>query len=136
MTKKQKKELRKYTPGTPAYVYFHGCYYSEVGLSPCAKLDPKYGGYSGILAFKIASLLRGDEKQEKPTLFNRELIPGNSRFTCRCCVHRQVWIGKDCGIEGDQAKAYFKFPLKEVLPTKIAHKQIAHFCPFLKRDNI
>jgi len=62
MTKEQKEELKKLTPRSVAYVYLHGCYSYELGLSFSAVLSLKGNLYYNKAAFEIASkIMRGKD---------------------------------------------------------------------------
>ena len=123
-----------YERGTPQYVYYRALYEKEVmdiiSYSTRIKLNRKFGGFRGIPAVLVSTLIVFDSENE---LFGKKPTSVNSSRVCKNCIHRDsptiTGIEGDCISPNNTAKNYFKFPIKLILPSKMGNKEVGLFCP-------
>jgi hypothetical protein len=118
--------------GSPEHILLEAAKADKKGLTPSVKLDPIYGGYGGINAVTISNLLILD-KEDRDTLFGKPKV--ESSYPCTNCVHKdntKIYEG-DCIIPSNKAKEYFGIPKRVYLYSKIANKEVGHYCKYSKQ---
>jgi hypothetical protein len=116
--------------GSPEHILLEAAKADKKGLTPSVKLDDFYGGYSRLTAVVVANLLLTDKED---TLFGRLRL--ENKCPCSSCVYKdttKIYEG-DCIIPDSQAKEYFKFPKRALLRSKIAGKEVGHYCKYAKQ---